>query len=202
MAIVNDLNKLRDWLQTEVCDTIQLKMPNDAKNDDGYEYELVNPTAFTLYTPAKDRLPPNVKVPVPSVCIRLSEGEHRPREGVNKMKLILYFCTWNPGIHRQDNFVPLEDGAGIKGYNISAEAEYRRSADGWQDCYSFMDKTLRAIESAEYLADMRVVAEDGIKYGMASTQDGFIEDYPYWWAWIEFSVQAGNIRARSYDEFL
>ena len=176
-------------------------MPADDNNAGEYEYELVTPTAFTLFTPSKDRLPPDVRAPVPSICIRLSEGEHRPREGVNKMSLILNFCTWNPGAHRQDHFIPI-DGAGMKGYNISATAEYKRTADGWQDVYNFIDKTLRAIESAEYIADMRVLAEDGIKYGMTSDKDGLDDFYPYWIAWISFSVQAGNIRARSYDEFL
>lgn len=202
MAIVNDLNKIRDWLQTHVCDTIQLKMPLDDNNADGYDYELIHPTAFTLFTPSKDRLPPDVRAPIPSICVRLSEGEHRPREGTNKMKLILYFCTWNPGIHRQDNFILIEEGAGMKGYNISATAEYQRTADGWQDVYSFMDKALREIERAEYVAGMRVLAEDGIKYGMISDKEGLADSYPYWWGWIEFSLQSGNIRTRSYDEFL
>ena len=51
MAIVNDLNKIRDWLQTEVCDKIKLKLPKDDKADGGYEYELVNPAAFALFVP-------------------------------------------------------------------------------------------------------------------------------------------------------
>lgn len=31
MAIVDDLNKIREWLQAEVCDKIKLKMPKDEK---------------------------------------------------------------------------------------------------------------------------------------------------------------------------
>lgn len=119
MAIVNDLNKIRDWIQAEICDEIQLKMPDDSINNGDYNYELINPTAFILFTPTKDRLPPNVRAPIPSICIRLVDGEHKPLEKMNKMKLMLNFCTWNPGVHRQDNFVPVEQGAGIKGYNIS-----------------------------------------------------------------------------------
>ena len=200
MAIVNDLNKIRDWLQTEICDKITLKLPKDDKSDGCYEYELVNPVAFALFTPTKDRLPPNVRAPIPSVCVRLKEGVHQ--DGTNTMQLILNFCTWNPGIHRQDVFVPVELGAGIKGYNISAIAEYTRSIDGWQDVYSFIDAALREIENAVYIADMRVLTENGIKYGMTSDKDGLDDFYPYWLAWIEFSVQAGNIRNRSFDELL
>lgn len=200
MSIVNDLNKIRDWLQSEVCDKIKLKLPADNNADGGYKYELVNPAAFALFTPTKDRMPPNVRAPIPSVCIRIKEGVHQ--KGTNTMQLILSFCTWNPGIHRQDNFVPVEEGAGIKGYNISATAEYKRSIDGWQDVYSFMDVTLRALENAAYIAGMRLVTENGIKYGMTSDTDGLDDFYPYWLGWIEFSLQAGNLRIRSFDELL
>ena len=201
MAIVNDLNKIRDWLQAEVCDKIKYKLPEEQNADGGYSYELVTPTAFILFTPTKDRLPPNVRAPIPSVCVRLSEGEHT-QDGRNTMRLMLNFCTWNPGIHAKDNFVPVEDGAGMKGYNQLAEAEYQRSMDGWQDVYNFIDTALRAIEGAEYIADMRVVVEDGIKYGMTSDANGLDDFYPFWPAWISFTVQAGNLRAKSFQEFL
>lgn len=202
MAIVNDLTKIRDWLQTEVCDKVQFKLPNEDKADASYPYELVKPTAFVLFTPTKDRLPPNVRAPIPSVCIRLVEGEHRPTESTNRMSLMLNFCTWNPGIHARDNFVPIEEGAGMKGYNQVAEGEYKRSVDGWQDVYNFIDVALRAIERAQYIADMRVVSEDGIKYGMTSDANGLDDFYPFWPAWISFTVQAGNVRAKSFDDLL
>lgn len=199
MAIVDDLNRIRDWLQTEVCDHVELKVPDEEERTEGYDYELVKPTAFVLFTPSKDRLPPNVRAPVPSVCVRIAEGEHRPMDGRNTMRLVLNFCTWNPGLHRRDNFIPIE-GSGMKGYNVSATAEYQRSVDGWQDVYSFIDRTLRAIENAEYIAGLRVVTEDGIKYGMAT--ESLDEFYPYWPAWIEFSVQGGLVRARDIENLL
>lgn len=202
MAIVNDLNRIRDWLQSEICDKITLKLPADDNADGGYKYELVHPAAFALFTPTKDRLPPNVRAPIPSVCLRLVEGEHRTQESTNTMKLILNFCTWNPGNHRQDNYEPIEPGAGIKGYNISATAEYERTAEGWQDVFSFIDYALRVLESEQYIADMRIVAEDGIQYGMTSDKDGLDDFYPYWMGWITFTVQAGNVRKKSFDDLL
>lgn len=202
MAIVNDLNRVCEWVQAEICDKLELKLPLDTDAGDGYQYELVHPTAFALFTPTKDRLPPNVRAPIPSVCVRLIEGAHNTQESTNTMRLILNFCTWNPGNHGKDNFIPVEPGAGIKGYNQSVSSEYRRTADGWQDVFSFMDKALRTIEKAEYIADMRVVAEEQIKYGMTSDKDGLDDFYPYWLGWISFTVQAGNVRPKSYDKFL
>lgn len=201
MAIVNDLNKIRDWLQANVCDKVQLKLPLDENAAAGYEYELVHPAAFALFTPTKDRLPPKVRAPIPSVCLRLLEGEH-VQGGTHTMQLILNFCAWNPGTHGKDIFVPVEPGAGIKGYNQQATAEYQRTADGWQDVFSLIDYTLRALENAEYIADMRILSENGIKYGMTSDKEGLDDFYPYWLGWITFSVQGGNIRNKRYNDFL
>ena len=197
MAIVNDLERIREWLQVNICDHVELKLPNDNNAGDGYQPELVHPTAFALFTPTKDRLPPNVRLPVPSLCVRIVEGEHKG--STNTMQLIVNFCTWNPGAHIQ--YKPVEGGAGIKGYNAQA-MEYQRNADGWQDVFSFIDHALRELENAEYIADMRIVAEDGIKYGMTSDKDGLDDFYPYWLGWISFTVQAGNNRNKSYNEFL
>lgn len=203
MAIVNDLNKIRDWMQKEICDKLKLKLPSDDNAGGDYEYELVTPTAFALYTPTKDRLPPNVRVPIPSLCIRLKEGEHRTQEGTNTMELVINFCTWNPGLHAQDVFIPTErEASGLQNYNQQVRAEYERNSDGWQDVFSFIDYALRILEQTEYIADMRIVAENGIKYGMTSDKEGLDDFYPYWLGWITFTVQAGVIRNKSYDDLL
>lgn len=197
MAIVNDLQKIRDWLQSEVCNKLTLKLPDDKNAGEGYTLKLVHPTAFALYTPTKDRLPPDILLPIPSVCLRLVEGEQTSNS--NKMQLILNFCTWNPGAHMK--FKPVKIDGDIESYNAVA-SEYQRNADGWQDVFNFIDTTLRTLESTEYIADMRVVVEDGIKYGMTSDKDGLDDFYPYWMGWITFSIQSGNVRKKSYDEFL
>lgn len=203
MAIVNDMNKIKDWLQTEVCDKITFKLPSDEIADDGYTYELVHPTAWALFTPSKDRLPDDIRAPHPSVCIRITDGEHRPQDGTNTMKLILNFCIWNPGTHQKDVLLPVTSETGAtEGYEVSPDAQFQRNAEGWQDLYNFMDFTLRAIENAEYIADMRVRAEDGIQYGMTSDKEGLDDFHPYYLGWITFTVQAGNARHKSYLDLL
>lgn len=197
MAIVDSLNRVRDWLQAEVCDHIELKQPQDESCAEEYCYKLVHPTAFVVFTPTKDRLPPNIESPFPSVCVRLSEGEHK--DGKNRMQLILNVCVWNPGIHGKDVFTPV-DGAGRLGYIQGEDGTYTRSADGWQDAMSFVDAILRAIETTENIDGLRVVSEDGIKYG--TTGDQLDDLYPYWAAWIAFTVESGNTRAKSIEEFL
>ena len=74
MTLVNSIDKIVSWLTENVCSKIALKLPDDYRNDTGYDVVMVNPAAFPLYVPGKDRLPPNVAAPIPSVCVQLMEG--------------------------------------------------------------------------------------------------------------------------------
>ena len=74
MSIVNSIETVRDWLTTEVCPLVKLKLPDDNATDASYPYKLVNPTAFSLFVPSKDRTPPKVAAPIPSVCVQIVQG--------------------------------------------------------------------------------------------------------------------------------
>ena len=60
MSIVNSIETVRDWLTAEVCPLVKLKLPDDNATDASYPYKLVNPAAFSLFVPSKDRTPPNI----------------------------------------------------------------------------------------------------------------------------------------------
>jgi hypothetical protein len=74
MTLVQSIDKVVAWLNENVCSQITLKLPDDYKNGTGYDVEFVHPAAFPLYVPGKDRLPPSVPAPIPSVCVQLTEG--------------------------------------------------------------------------------------------------------------------------------
>ena len=74
MTLVNSIDKIVSWLTENVCSKITLKLPDDYRNDTGYDVVMVNPAAFPLYVPGKDRLPPNVAAPIPSVCVQLIDN--------------------------------------------------------------------------------------------------------------------------------
>ena len=74
MLLVESIDNVVKWLAENVCSQIQLKLPDDYRNDADYDVKFVNPAAFPLYVPGKDRLPPNVPAPIPSVCVQLMEG--------------------------------------------------------------------------------------------------------------------------------
>ena len=209
MLLVESIDKVVAWLNENVCNQIQLKLPDDYKNDKEYAVEYVQPAAFPLYTPGKDRLPPNVRAPIPSVCVQLTEGNDDLLKRHRRLQLRLCLACWNPGEHGGEVLHPRKNEAALGGYSyyrLTGEAAqtYTRNMEGWRDSFNFADLVLREIESAEYIAGHRLVKEQGIKFGLF-TEDGNIWDYyPYWHNWITFTLEAGVTAAtpKSYENLL
>lgn len=182
------------WVQDNICTKIELKLPDDSANDNRYSVRMVAPAAFPLFVPAKDRIPPNVKAPIPSVAVQLLEGSDLLKKGERRLKLRLCLSTWNPGTHPGETLHPVEDPDTLTGYRYETDPQgetYSRNSDGWKDLYNFQDIALRELEGAEFLAGVRIDNEEPIAYGPFS-EDGVIWDYyPYWCGWISFSVVCG-----------
>lgn len=191
MSIVNSIETVREWLDANVCPRVELKLPDDNATDASYSYKLVNPTAFSLFVPSKDRLPPRVPAPIPSVCVQIVEGTDNLTMSSRGIKIRLCFAAWDPGYHGRDFYIPKNDGSGeyIQQQNEEAEAFFQKNGEGWRDAWNFVDAALRMIENAEYIGSLRVMKEDGITFGPVSEQDAVPDFYPYWFAWVEFSVE-------------
>ncbi len=209
MLLVESIDKVVAWLNENVCSQIQLKLPDDYKNDKEYAVEYVQPAAFPLYTPGKDRLPPNVRAPIPSVCVQLTEGSDDLLKRQRRLQIRLCLACWNPGEHGGEVLHPRKNETALGGYSYyrptgKAAQTYTRNMEGWRDSFNFADLVLREIESAEYIAGHRLVKEQGIKFGLF-TEDGNIWDYyPYWHNWITFTLEAGVTAAtpKSYENLL
>lgn len=191
MSIVNSIETVRDWLTAEVCPLVKLKLPDDNATDASYPYKLVNPAAFSLFVPSKDRTPPNIAAPIPSVCVQIVQGDDDLLQSARDIKIRLCFSAWDPGYHGPDIFKPKGDGSGtyIQQYNEAAASYFVKNGEGWRDAWNFVDTALRLIENAEYLGDLRVIKEKGITFGPVTEQDAVPDFYPYWFAWAEFSVE-------------
>ena len=75
MAIVTTIDAVRDWVEKEICSKVQLKFPDNDVVDEGYSFALVHPAAFSMYTPTDDKLPEGVESSIPSITIRITDGE-------------------------------------------------------------------------------------------------------------------------------
>lgn len=205
MSIVNSIETVREWLSSTVCPMVELKLPDDNATDASYPYKLVNPTAFSLFVPSKDRLPPNVPAPIPSVCVQLAQGDDNMIQSARGIKIRLCFSAWDPGYHGLDFYYPKNDGSGayIQHHNEEATAFFQKNGEGWRDAWNFVDTALRMIEDAEYIGRLRVAKEDGISFGPVSEQDAVPDFYPYWFAWVEFTVEEALTRApKDYQHLL
>ena len=209
MTLVQSIDEVVAWLNDSVCNQIKLKVPDDYRNDAGYSVEYVHPAAFPLFVPGKDRLPPSIPAPIPSVCVQLMEGSDDLLKSRRQLQFRLCLACWNPGEHGAEVFHTRPDASALGGfayYNAEGEAAktYTRNMDGWRDSYNFADLVLRELEGTEYIAGHRLVKEAGIKYG-PFTEDGNIWDYyPYWHNWITITLEAGVVvkTPKAYENLL
>jgi len=192
MSIVNSIDTIRDWAESAICAKVQLKLPSDEAVESEYPYTLVNPAAFALFVPGKDRLPPQVRAPIPSLCVQLLEGSDALLESRSLLKLRFCFSAWDPGLHALDHFVPKQGEPGV--YTQPGTAAYTRGGEGWRDVWNFVDTALRALENAEYIGGMRLVREEPVRFGPMTEQDSIPDYYPNWFAWVSFTVRCGLTR--------
>ena len=216
MTLVQSIDDVVKWLNDNVCSQITLKVPDDYRNDQSYDVEFVNPAAFPLYVPGKDRLPPSVPAPIPSVCVQLMEGNDDLLKKKRQFQIRLCLSCWNPGIHgsevlRKREFPTV--GTAIVGkailypknsknlfgnysyYKVTEETEktYARNMEGWRDSFNFADLVLSKLEGFEYIAKHRLVKEAGIKFGPFTEEGNIWDYYPYWHNWISFTLEAGVV---------
>lgn len=183
------------WVNENICSKIELKLPDDNTNDDGYTVKRVNPAAFPLFIPARDRIPPKIKAPIPSICVQLMEGADDLTNDKRTMKIRLCMATWNPGKNSGETLKPTENPEALGGYTYAPEPVtedmYERNGDGWKDLYNLQDIALAELEGTEFFAGVRILQDEPITYG-PFTEDGAIWDfYPYWHGWICFTITCG-----------
>lgn len=207
--LVRTIESVADWLSENVCEKIMLKIPDDSKNNNEYTVRVVHPAAFPLYVPGKDRLPPDVPAPVPSICVQLIEGSDNLFSRSRTLNIRLVMACWNPGIHGNERFIPEENknAVGGRSYFIRNEENnqvYQKTMDGWKDSMNFQGTVLSELEKSEYIAGNRIMKEEEIKFGLFSEEGDICDYYPYWHSWISFRLAVG-LNAKSpkiYENYL
>lgn len=168
MAVVKQLDKIKNWLETEICPQFKFKQADDENVDVTYPYELVNPNVFIMYVPPIELIGTHR---VPCICIQFEEGNESMAEASGVLNLRLQFAIFNPGEHTEDNF--------------------KINTEGWRDVWNFVDYITRKLRDTELIEDLRIVKENGIKYGPFSASGQIPDTYPYYYAWMTFSVEYG-----------
>jgi len=197
MLLKKIVEDVTEWVDENICEGLQLKLPDDYKNDNNYDVVFVRPAAFPLFPPGTDRLPPGVAAPIPSISVQLMEGTDHTLQNSRQLSIRLCIACWNPGIHSDAKFYPTVDEDAEYGYhynlgNDGVEQSYERNIDGWKDAFNLLDRTISKLENTEFIAGCRIDHAEGIKYGMF-TEEGKIWDYyPYWHSYVSFKLDCGT----------
>ena len=186
-----------DWLKKHVCPEITLKVPAEDKdpNDNTYQYKTAHPAAFPLFVPARDKLPPEVKTNVPSICVQIMTGtdvdHHR------EVTIALGFSTWSPGPHKED-------------WINATDPVFRPDMSGWMDVWNMVDITARKIQSTTYFGEnLEVMQNEPFDYGPYRQPKENLDDewqdswYPFWFAYLRFKVHCVLLRNNpDFEKFL
>lgn len=171
MTIINLLDEVRDWLENEICENFTFKKDPGKEEpiDASYNYELVKPKAFTFYPPFDEKFP--------SITVQFGTGNQSKFEGSGELKLRFLFATWNPGLHF---------------FNDKGKADFKINAEGWRDVWNLLDHTLRKVRNTNSIgSSIRIKHEDKITFGPMTENETIPNYYPYWCAWMEFTIQYG-----------
>lgn len=186
MTIVGIVDSIVEWLNANVCPEVLMRLPSeDGKaNDKRYEYTMVHPHAFPLYLPTRDKLPPKVRINVPSVVVQLEYGNDDPEN--REVSITLNFSGWAPGTYQDDWIIPL-DYESEEGEITGFRADY----EGWRELWNFVDKTAAAVQSTTYMGqNVEVMQWEGMEFGPFREESNTVLDYyPFWYAYLKFKVR-------------
>lgn len=190
MTLNSVIEDLTAWAQDNLCDNVELLKPSDSKMS--ADYIPVTPTAFPLYVPPKDQLPPDVDAQIPSICVQFKEGSDDLQKNDRSLNFRLAFSAYRPG-----HFEETKDEEG------KPVVKFIRNADGWKDLWLWVSRSLHKIYSSMYIEGVKVDRKTPVKYGNFSIDDNLVDAYPLWYAWIEFTVKCGiSPTNNDYNDFL
>ena len=190
MQLNEVIDNLTAWVQANLCDGMELLRPSETNMSS--EYNLVTPTAFALYVPPKDQLPPDVEQQLPSICLQFREGTDDMVKNTRSLKFRLAFSAYRPG-----HFTEVEDEEG------NTSIKFTRDAEGWKDLWLWVSKSIHTIQSEMYIEGVKVDRSTPIKYGHFQIDDTLVEAYPMWYAWIEVNLTCGiSLKQNSYKNYL
>lgn len=195
MGIAATIDNIRNWLEQYVCPLVSFKKPDDDAMSDEYHYELVHPAAFSMYIPDSSDLPPDIPSNAPCVCVMLEKGkdEFDPKAGSGPGRtynISLLFRTWSPGFYHSEKVIRTGTQEFASYSDGSDQQMLDTSAEGWRDAWHFVDVALNALECERGFGDLGLILETnkGITFEPIKKDVKLPDSYPYWYAFVDFSV--------------
>ena len=208
MTVVGILDTIVEWAKSEVCSKIRLKSPPEddgESNSAGYDYKLITPACFPFFVPSKDKLPPSISTPIPSLCVRILEGDDNLAESRRMAVVEFAFSTWSTGTHGKDFFLKhLADGMRrVQWTGEEAEKHFTRNNEGWRDAWNWVDIALREIENTPSIGGIEIDRAAGVKFYPFKEQESIPDYTPFWFTGIQFTVKLPLVRnVVEYEELL
>lgn len=195
MSIVKSMDTIAKWAEKEICGSVKLKKPPamDEPTDELYDYERVTPACFPMYVPNEMQRDewntPAIKSPFPSLFVQIQSGEVKGKE--NKMEVLFWFSTWETGTHGKDILEPaVENGRKWKEWDDAKAKEYFETKyEGWRDAWNWVDLAIHKLRATAHIGGVELVKSDPIKFGPAKEKEDIVDTYPFWFAWIRFSIR-------------
>ncbi len=193
MSVVKHIDDIVSWAQLSICSKIEFKKPDEDESGAKYEPIFVNPQTFAIYTPTKDRLPPDLTYNSPSLCVQLQDGDEDLTKNKGRLKINFALSTWNPGLHKKGElFIPEKDVEGKISYtkwDDPAGKSFQRHSEGWRDVWNFVDLCTEVLKKTSSIGNLRIAKEDGISFGSYTEDGNYLDFYPYFLAWVSFTVE-------------
>ncbi len=158
---VMDLNILKEFLESNVVNTIKLQKPSD---DNVEVYELVNPVVHVGWIPPKGYLPENMETNIPCLIVGFDDGSNETNN--TDINIRISAAVYSPGEHIHDE----------------ETVTFNPSFKGYIDLMNLIDRTVAELMRNPIIKD-RISVIKPIKWGMYEEQP-----YPYWYGWIRFGI--------------
>ena len=175
MTAVDAISQVEDWLRTDVCPRILLKVPpGDGSPDSArYEYRTGHPEVFSMYWPAgTTNARPGVEYTQPGVMVQVVDGEDEVGGLRSTYGVRLHLGAWNPGRHQQDVWTPSSPSLSLQ----DAKTEYGPFVrgdgdgfvpvfdDGWRDVWNFLDVVRESLRTARSIGSMQIDPTEPVRF--------------------------------------